>query len=400
MVLIDLFTSSGSETASATTDWVDGDARSGSAVAATLFEAFDDPRLQGLIGASTVRPLTAFQDPAFFADLLSTVGAATRARPLFVAVTGPDGGLVMVLPFALVRCGPLRVIEGLDLDVSDYWAPFATTCRTWTGPELEAVWTAVRKVLPPADALTLKKVPLSIHGTAHPFSAWQGLKPMGAQAVRLALYDEAGAPVALSGLSGVKDGRRKCRRLEKTAPVVMREADEAGLDRMLEQMIGQRRERFRAIGRPDLMDRPEIEIFYRQRARAGLADGSVRVFALETEGETLAVIYGLCQGDVFTIVVTSMSSDPRWTPASPGLVIMVKAIEWAVAEGYRTVDLSVGALPYKTRFAATATELAEAQFALTPAGLPVVLVATLRRWLRHGALRHPMLARLRSALRR
>nr|WP_246329293.1 GNAT family N-acetyltransferase [Chthonobacter rhizosphaerae] len=219
---------------------------------------------------------------------------------------------------------------------------------------------------------------------------------MGASAVRLSLVGPDGEPAPISGLGGVKDGRRKERKLAKSGTIAFVEADAATLGPVLDRMIEQRLERFRAMGRPDLLDRPEVEDFYRRRAWNGLADGSVRVFALLVDGEILAVSYGLRRAGTLTIVVTSMTSDPRWTAFSPGLIIMVRAIEWAAAAGLHTVDLSVGALAYKTRFAATATELAEAQIPLTPLGLPLAACGTLRRWARRAMRRHPALARLRA----
>ncbi|WP_181707667.1 GNAT family N-acetyltransferase [Chthonobacter rhizosphaerae] len=326
----------------------------------------------------------------FLADVFATLGREANAEPLVVVVADRTGEPVLALPFALRRRGPFRVVEGIDFDVCDYWMPLRSARAHWTDAEMTSVWAAVRAALPPADAITLKKVPLSVHGTPHPFAAWSRLKPMGAIATRVPLVGEDGAPVALSSLSVVKETRQKLRKIEKSGlTVVELAADPATVRSRLDDMFRQRRERFSRKGRPDLLSRETAETFYRTRAEKGLVDGSVRVFSLRVGDESLAVVYGLSHGGVFTILIPTMTSDERWRTASPGLVLFVKTMEWAQANGHHLFDLSVGALAYKARFGGIETDLAELQQALTLKGEALVLAEAGRRGLRRFGRSHP-----------
>lgn len=339
-------------------------------------------------------PASVFQSRRHIETVLATIGAAEDAEPVFIGVTDNAGRPVALFPFVLRRTRGLRLIEGLDFDVSDYFAPAWFDAKAPTPAETDRIWAAVLRALPRADAVGFKKLPRLVGNRPHALSAFRRLRPMAAAATTLTLAPDFDP----QRLSVARDARRKLRKLEAMGKVTFTVATEpAEIEEALTQLVAFRVERFAELGRPDILTRREVRDFYRAMAttHAGRAPG--HVFALRVGTEIVAAIYAFCADGVFTLIIPAISSDPRWRAGSPGLVALFQALEWSVAHGYRSFDLSVGSMHYKTRFDADEIELHEYQQPLTPAGWILVAEAGLRRLLRTQARKHP---RLRTFLER
>ena len=83
-------------------------------------------------------------------------GIAARLMPkdadlLFVEVSdAASGAPAMLLPLMRRRARGHHVIEWLSCRVCDYSVPLLADARAWTRQSADAVWAAVRAVLPPA----------------------------------------------------------------------------------------------------------------------------------------------------------------------------------------------------------------------------------------------------------
>lgn len=55
--------------------------------------------------------------------VFATIGGASGATPALVGVSDADGNAVALFAFSSRRRFGLQIIEGLDLQVSDYFAP-------------------------------------------------------------------------------------------------------------------------------------------------------------------------------------------------------------------------------------------------------------------------------------
>lgn len=338
---------------------------------------------------------TAFETPEFLSALTATTAAEAGAELVLIGVETGEGAPVAVFPFSLGREGSLTVVEAVGLGASDYFVPPAPGDRALCAEEAEALWAAVRRVLPPADIVRLRNVPRAANGRAHPLSAARFLKPMGHCATVLSLDD--GYDVGAAGVA--RDGRRKLRKLAVFGQVEFFEARDAeSRAELVEAMVAFRRARFAEMGRSDYLQRPGVEAFY--RGLAADPEGIVRLMGLKVGGEVVAVIYGLLHKGTFTLIIPTMTAEERWQACSPGLVALYKAVEHAQAMGWRCFDFSVGAMHYKTRFGAEKVELFEVQRALRWRGLPPVLAARARSALRTLRLRNEGFEALISRLRR
>jgi CelD/BcsL family acetyltransferase involved in cellulose biosynthesis len=330
-------------------------------------------------------PVGAFQSHAFFAAIDQALCSGGRRELILIGVEDGEGNAVALFPFIRRRSLGATILEGLDLQVTDYFAPPAT--GHILGSEL---WKAVLAALPRADAITFKKLPLKLHGREHALTDAPFLRPMGAAAYTARLHDASGRRVRGADLPVARDVRRKLRKLEAMGEVSFEEATSPDdVTDAIDRLVEFRTTRFEGMGRRDILTMEEYRDFYRLLASG--PDPIGRLFSLKVGGDAVAVIYALVDGDTVTLVIPSISSDPRWHVASPGLIALHMLYEWAVSHDYATFDFSVGSAAYKMRFNTEKIDLYEYQQALTPLGLPVVANAALRRLLRRASADHPAL---------
>jgi CelD/BcsL family acetyltransferase involved in cellulose biosynthesis len=219
---------------------------------------------------------------------------------------------------------------------------------------------------------------------------------MGTAAYTARLQDANGQAVRGADLPVARDVRRKLRKLETMGEVTFDEATSADeIAHAIGRLVEFRTTRFEGMGRRDILAMDEYRSFYRLLASGPSAIG--RLFSLKVDGDAVAVIFALVHGDTVTLVIPSISSDPRWHVASPGLIALHMLYDWAVSHDYATFDFSVGSAAYKTRFNTEKIELYEYQRALTPLGIGVVASAALRRLVRRAPADHPVFY---AALRR
>ena len=347
---------------------------------------------------------TAYQRLDWVEQLIGPVAASARATPLFVEVIDrATGRTALIVPLALVRRRMHRVIAWMNLGLCDYAAPVIAPGTTLDAAAAEAAWAAVRAVLPPADLIHIVQIPSTVQGVANPLSAIAGCRPMALTASGIAIEGEAETLLKrLCRPSTVRDLGKQRRRLERAgtlAFVQARTPDEVSA--IFSALVEQRRRRFAAMGRFDLLARPEIEAFYREGALQGLRGGAVRLFGLSVSGVWIAAAYGLMHRDTFHGILLSTSDEDAWRNASPGLQVVTECLTWARREGVTYFDFTVGDLPYKRDFGVEIRPLSELVQPLTARGHLIAqaqCVADIgQAWLK----RHPALfERLRMARRR
>ena len=330
--------------------------------------------------------------------------AAQSHRPLLVRVRARgEGRTAMLLPL-LLRNGALRSIEATDLGLSDYVAP---VMADWFDPrpaEMQRIWKKILHALPPADVVSLKKMPELIgQGRPNPLLMLPHVSDMSIGTKTLDLrHPEAPTHYRRSGL--YKDGMRQLRKLREIGEVEFRIAatrDEA-LDRF-DDLVAQRMERFRALGRPDALTRPEVQAFYSEIIADGVSNGSVMFGGLYLDGKCIATDLGLIENDTHHGIFTSMC-EGNLRRYSPGTIAFMLILDETVARGIGYYDIGVGEFPYKDRLEGSRMRLFEHHQALSLRGHAALAEAAVRRAVRSGLARYPALRpsaeRLRQRLRR
>jgi len=313
-------------------------------------------------------------------------------RLALVGVVDQAGKPVALFPFVRRRKFGVGILEGLDLGITDYFAPAYFRHDPLSAKETASLWRTAIRAVPGIQAVRFKKTPRLLHGRPNALTGADFLKPMGSSAATLYLRHPDGPPIDIEKVSVAREVRRKSKKLAQLGPITFSEArTNEEVDAAMETLVAFRRARFSDLGRRDAMLDPHVVSFYRALADRKITNPTGRVLVLRTGERAVAVVYGFSCDDVFTLIAPAITSCKETQSGSPGLVAIYRTLQWCFEEGYRVFDLSVGSLSYKSRFDAETVELFEYQEALSPLGLPVVMEAALRRRLRRLALERPAL---------
>ncbi|TPK97850.1 GNAT family N-acetyltransferase [Mesorhizobium sp. B2-4-14] len=327
----------------------------------------------------TVRPLwlrfqadgvcTAHQHYAWAEEIIARL-MPKGAEPLIVEVRDAATGVPrMLVPLMRRRSFHHWVVEWLSCGVCDYSAPLLGDANPWTRQSAEAAWAAVRSVLPSADRFHITGIPQRIHGVDNPLALLPATRDSIQTTFGLAIDGDPGTVLKrLCRPSFVKEFGKDWRRLERLGGVELVEADTpAKVEGIFGELVRMRLDRFRELGRFDLLTQKPIVDFYRNAAIRALSDGSVRLFGLRVGEALIAVQYLLVhQGTVHALLI---AMDQSVVPnVSPGLAIMGRLMSWAREQGLGYFDLSVGNQSYKQHMGATGSVLAELRHGFTMRG--------------------------------
>jgi CelD/BcsL family acetyltransferase involved in cellulose biosynthesis len=271
-----------------------------------------------------------------------------------LAVQDGAGDWVGVLPLyeTPTPAGPvLRLVGGTD--IADY-----LDLITLAGRE-EEVWKAV---LPRLADLAWKTVDLRPVPAA---SATPGLlvslAPTSGLHCRVDVEDRC--PVIdlpgtwdgyLAGLSG-KDRhelRRKLRRAEVGQPRVEVARTPEAMAAVMDGFVALHRQS--KVGKAGFMD-DSMEAFFRELGRELAAAGLGALWMLWLEERPVAALF--CLEQVGTVSLYNSGFDPEARAMSPGVVLIARTIEDAIARGFRRYDFLRGEEPYKYGFGAVPTEV-------------------------------------------
>jgi CelD/BcsL family acetyltransferase involved in cellulose biosynthesis len=315
---------------------------------------------------------TAFQAPGWLDALHRDVAPAFGAEQVTVTVREQaDGRLVLVLPLVRRRRLGVTHLELADFGLSDYVAPVYDPADA---PLLLADATLPQRLnaaLPRHDLLAITKL------TADPLL--ERFFPRARRAhMRLSAYpaplgaDWAAWRAAKVGNSFRRDLDMKRRRLGRAGPAdfaLLRDAD--AIAKAFDALRRYRSERFKVLGAPDVLDHEAVFAFYRRMAIEGARDGSARTHVLSLSGEPIAVMFGLAQRSVYSMLL--LAFDARHGRLSPGLLAVEDSIRDAIEAGDSIYDFTIGDHPYKTQFGGEPVALHEWHQARTLRGHAAML---------------------------
>ncbi len=248
--------------------------------------------------------------------------------------------------------GPVLCLVG-GTDIADYLDLIAVAGRE------EEIWKALLSVLAdgPGRGLDLRPIP-----AASPTPGLlAGLAETAGLACRVAVEDRC--PVIelagtwdgyLAGLSG-KDRhelRRKLRRAEAGRPRVEVARTPAAMAALMDGFIALHRRS--KVGKARFMDEP-MEAFFRDLGRALSRAGLAALWMMWLEERPAAAVFCLEQASAVSLYNSGF--DPEARALSPGVVLIARTIEDAIARGFRRYDFLRGEEPYKYGFGAGPTEV-------------------------------------------
>lgn len=355
------------------------------AVETQAFRSFDDirPLVDGLEG-------TAFQSPNWLSCWLEIFGGDPGVECFLLTISDDTHKIALALPVLRRRDGGVRVIEMMDLGVSDYCAPLVHRRLAARLPQAPALWDLLLSAMPEADLLRLERQcpfiqdlpnPLFAHPRAVPnrLAGWRMQLPETWDAYKALLSDSMREKLARNG--------RRFAKAPETGIASLEAVDSAlGAFTELERM---QEERIQEKGLDYHLNCPKIAAFYRRLIERGLPGGETIMIALRGGGETVAVNFAVRSGaEAMLLRVTNRFGD--WARMTPGLLATEFTIRDAQARGVRFFDFGMGTYDYKRRFGAKEKSLMDLVLPLSPRGWPKALL-----WhTQYRLARSPLLRRL------
>ena len=264
---------------------------------------------------------------------------------------GQWAGAVPLYELATPEGPVLRLVGGVD--VADYLDLIASR-----GAEAE-VWAAVLGALGDTGwrALDLRPIPAA-SPTAAVLPRLANAAGLDCRVTREDVCPAIELPASwdeyLARLPG-KDRhelRRKLRRAERGGARVEVTRTPAGVALLMDGFLALHRKS--KVGKARFMDKG-MEVFFRRMGVALAGEGSVALWLLWLEGRPAASVF--CFERAGAVGLYNSGFDPEMQALSPGVVLIARTIEDAIARGCRAYDFLRGDEPYKGNFGAVLTDV-------------------------------------------
>lgn len=310
-----------------------------------------------------------FQTHAWIATLLDTVDRDRPQRPAIVLVTDAAGAPGLLLPLTIRRTGGLNRLEFIDSGFADYNAPLITAdlAQALAGGGFPALWRRILAAVGPVDMVRLTKLPEHIGPVSNPFLQLP-CRPSGIS-FQVPLAGDFESFLRSRSANLRQDSRAKRRRLARRhGPVALHiAATGEEIDRLLDVLVRQKSQRYRATGAVNRFRAPATAAFYRAIAHREAASGRVQVAALTAGDHVVAAHLGLVVGDRFYWLMPAFDTE-TFASFSPGRLLLVELLAWAFEHGLAVFDLTIGDEPYKRDWADQTMPLYTHLGGVTPAG--------------------------------
>ena len=298
---------------------------------------------------ATLEPFgTLFQTRTWLLSWFAVIGPKFGASPVFVTVRDYLTRRPVMF-FALCRQSRrgLVMIEFPDLNVSDYNAPLVDPGVTLTRDEIAKLWFEICKALPQADVIRFDKIPQKIFGNQNPITHLRWLQTMDTRSWMLTLpatIDEYENNTLVKKVK--KEQKRKRNRLEAhSGKLTFYVADTYNERRKIFNALkSQRRARY---GVGEILQNPTFSAFY-EAIGVNTESAMFTLSALKAGDAIVATLLSLRSGDYCCVLFHCF--EPALEAFSPGIVALNSAIAWAIDNGIRYFDFSVGNLAYKQQF--------------------------------------------------
>jgi CelD/BcsL family acetyltransferase involved in cellulose biosynthesis len=293
------------------------------------------------------------------ADLLElqceSVVPARNAVPFFVAILGPAGQPLALLPLCIEQSRDLkraikhaRVLKFLDGGLSDYNAPVLfPAVADWDARTVRRIWQGLRRILPAFDLAILEKMPDQVGDLPNPF-----------RFLKRRPERKSGHAVKLSGtwasfatrLPRRRGLRRKFRRLRHAGELTFEVArTPEQYDIFLEALLRQKRRRDFELRGCDSLIGPGYPAYLRKARSHLYPSGPVCLFALKLNDTIIAALFGVVAGSRFIAQIPGFEGG-EWRAYSAGHLLYGKIVEWCFTEGIQVFDLGAGDEEWKDEY--------------------------------------------------
>jgi len=275
------------------------------------------------------------------------------AEDMHFAVLGASLGKAlapdMLLPVVTSRRGPCRIASMPDMGLADQNAPVMSQRLTGDPQAARVLCRALLRSVPGADLVDMSKLSPRIGEVENPLYHMQ--ETIEAEGTLVFDADALADAGSTSSKSVYKEARTKFRKLLKAGVELVEVTAPEERQSYLEMLLKQRADRFAALGRENSLQRPGRADFYRALAGSTGLDNPLRILALKKDDEIVATTVLMVHNGIANGVLTSMG-DPSWHRLSPGIVLLIQAVNWARDHKVTSFNFGTGLQNYKHRFGA------------------------------------------------
>ena len=201
---------------------------------------------------------------------------------------------------------------------------------------------------------------------------------------------EAGSPESLpEEIEKSKEHRAKTHKLLEVQKAVFEVfEDEEDIENWVDGYCRFHIERWKGTPSPSKFVFQEERAVLLDSLRAWIGDKILVRFSIKKDGQRIAFVIGLREGDA--LIHHSTSYDPEYFKISPGKVLTYKIIHWMKGQGMSRLDFGEGAEEYKFTYANKVYPLGKS-FISARTNVPFILNAKISKFKREQVKRNPAL---------
>lgn len=347
---------------------------------------------------------TVFQSFGWLSTWQRHIGARSAVQPAIVVGRNATGAILFMLPLAARSAGAVRTLTWLGTDLNDYNAPLLAPdfSQQMTREEFVPLWHDILARLKSRvrfDIIALGKMPDMVGAQPNPMLALRVvLNPSGAYATPLAASWDEFYTVKRSSSTRRRD-RTKRKRLAEFGEIKLVTADSVGTILVtLDTLAAQKARAFARMGVANLFARPGYKDFYRDLATGERTRTLVHMSRLDVGQHPAAVNLGLTFGDRYYHLLASYD-DGDASRFGAGMAHLHDLMRYAIENGYRVFDFTIGDEPYKRDWCDGAMPLYDHVAPVTWRGGAVYLPLITLHWLKRRIKQTPLLWRAFSTAR-
>jgi len=310
-----------------------------------VYTEFDEDLERRWVEFEKNATITPFQSWAWLQHWHLTVGKPLlNVRPQIVVVHD-EADTVFILPLCIRKDYGIKTLEWLGLHQADYSGPVV---RDGFGGSLDSVklWSAITKSLSGFDVIDLRRQSeqtvqfldtIGLSSNAHQnLNSYQAKLP--------GTWDEYFGNIKKRIRS---DSRRQQRRLEKLGEVAfIHPQSEDDKREIIQSMIKQKSRRYQDTSVWDMLASPEYQSFYEGLKNLDSGSFQVHCAALMVGDTAVATHVGVVGGGTFYYLMPAHAGGD-WEKYSPGRLLLLKLIKWAIENELELFDFTHGEEAYK-----------------------------------------------------
>jgi CelD/BcsL family acetyltransferase involved in cellulose biosynthesis len=351
---------------------------------------------------------TPFQTFDWLSAWQRCIGTPTEVRPAIVIGRQSNGELLFVLPLAIERARFSRRCVFLGHTLCDYNAPLLAPEFPCLVAQRDFVtwWHTIETFIRNTrryhyDVRLFDKMPERIGRQANPMLALATM-PNPNRAYRATLGKDWDSFYASKRSSATRSrDRNKLRRLAEHGELRLTTLDDAQeRQSALRIIISQKSRSFAHKGVANVFEKKGHYDFY--LSLAATTDWLIHISRLDVGSTCVAANLGLRFRDCYYYIVSSYDDGPL-VRLGPGVIHLHELIRYAISQGLKCLDLTIGDHPYKRDWADEEVTLYDHHSAVGWLGLPAVAELMLKpramRLLKKAQLLWQFARRCKSVIR-